>query len=87
METFSSQNIAVMFLSLGILLGVALLLGEMAQRLLQPAVLGDLVAGVLVGPTLLGTLSRGGTVRLSASALTPEEDVDEALERLARVLA
>jgi len=45
----------VMFLSLGVLLGVARLLGELAQRLRQPAVLGELLAGVLLGPTVLGT--------------------------------
>jgi Kef-type K+ transport system membrane component KefB len=46
-----------MFLSLGILLGVARILGEAAQKLHQPAVLGELVAGVLLGPTVLGNLA------------------------------
>jgi Kef-type K+ transport system membrane component KefB/mannitol/fructose-specific phosphotransferase system IIA component (Ntr-type) len=57
METLTSQNIVVMFLSLGVLLLVARLLGELAQRMRQPAVLGELVAGVLLGPTVLGTLA------------------------------
>lgn len=46
-----------MFLSLGILLGMARVLGELAQRWHQPAVLGELLAGVLLGPTVLGKLS------------------------------
>lgn len=46
-----------MFLALGILLGTARLLGELAQRLHQPSVLGELLAGVLLGPTVLGTLA------------------------------
>ena len=47
----------VMFLSLGILLGLARMLGELAQRLRQPSVLGELLAGVLLGPTVLGTIA------------------------------
>ncbi|MFP4071379.1 MAG: cation:proton antiporter [Desulfovibrionales bacterium] len=57
METLSSQNITVLLLSLGVLLSAAHLLGEAAQRLHQPAILGELLAGVLLGPTLLGSLA------------------------------
>ena len=57
MENLTPQNITVMFLSLGILLGVARVLGELAQRLRQPAVLGELLAGVLLGPTVLGAFA------------------------------
>jgi Kef-type K+ transport system membrane component KefB len=57
METLTSDNIIVLFLSLGVLLCVARLLGEMAQWLRQPAVLGELFAGVLLGPTILGFLA------------------------------
>ncbi|MCF8142980.1 MAG: cation:proton antiporter [Deltaproteobacteria bacterium] len=57
METLSSHNITAMFLSLGVLLLVARVLGELAQRLHQPAVLGELLAGVLLGPTILGRLA------------------------------
>ncbi|MBI5895794.1 MAG: cation:proton antiporter [Desulfobacterales bacterium] len=55
MEQLSAHDITVLFLSLGILLGAARLMGELAQRLRQPAVLGELLAGVLLGPTVLGT--------------------------------
>ncbi len=57
METLTSEKIVVMFLSLGVLLLVARVLGELAQRVRQPAVLGELVAGVLLGPTVLGTVA------------------------------
>ncbi|MBI4682616.1 MAG: cation:proton antiporter [Nitrospirae bacterium] len=57
MENLTPQNIIVMFLSLGILLGVARVLGELAQRLRQPSVLGELFAGVLLGPTVLGNVA------------------------------
>ncbi len=57
METLTSHNITVMFLSLGVLLFVARVLGELAQRFNQPAVVGELIAGVLLGPTILGSLA------------------------------
>ncbi len=45
------------FLALALLLGLAHLLGELARRVHQPAVVGEILAGVLLGPTVLGTLS------------------------------
>jgi Kef-type K+ transport system membrane component KefB len=57
METLTSHHIIVLFLSLGVLLAVARVLGELAQRFHQPAVLGELIAGVLLGPTVLGSLA------------------------------
>ena len=46
-----------MLLSLGLLIGAARLFGEIAQRFHQPAVLGELLAGVLLGPTVFGSLA------------------------------
>src|SRR5690606_34126595 len=43
-----------LFLSLGVLLFFARLLGEIAKNLGQPAVLGEIIAGILLGPTVLG---------------------------------
>lgn len=57
MQSLTAENIIVFFLSLGLLLGVARVLGELAQRFHQPAVLGELLAGVILGPTVLGSLS------------------------------
>ena len=57
MQSLTADNIIVFFLSLGLLLGVARILGELAQRFHQPAVLGELLAGVILGPTVLGSLS------------------------------
>lgn len=59
MDVLTPSNIIVLFLSLGVLLGAARALGELAQRIHQPAVLGELLAGVLLGPTVLGTLAPG----------------------------
>ncbi|WP_310601015.1 cation:proton antiporter [Desulfobulbus sp.] len=46
--------ITVLLLSLSVLLIAARVLGELAHRLRQPAVVGELLAGVLLGPTVLG---------------------------------
>ncbi|MCC7407836.1 MAG: cation:proton antiporter [Phycisphaeraceae bacterium] len=53
----STGDVAALFLSLAVLLGLARLLGEQAQRWGQPAILGEILAGVLLGPTVLGALS------------------------------
>lgn len=45
-----------LLLSLGVLLTLARLLGGAASRLGLPAVAGELAAGVLLGPTVLGSL-------------------------------
>ena len=44
----------IMFLSLAALLGAAKLMGELMQKLGQPSVLGEIIAGILLGPTVLG---------------------------------
>lgn len=59
MAALSAPEITAFLLSLAILLAAARLLGEIAKRLNQPAVLGEILAGILLGPTLLGTLAPG----------------------------
>ena len=43
-----------MFLALGTLLGAAKIAGELMQKIDQPSVLGEILAGILLGPTVLG---------------------------------
>ncbi|MBP7935427.1 MAG: cation:proton antiporter [Phycisphaerae bacterium] len=62
-----AQQIMVLFLGLGTLLATALVLGELARRLNQPAVLGEILAGVLLGPTVLGWLAPSFTAFLFPS--------------------
>ncbi len=47
-------------LTLAAMLFAAKLLGEAAERIGQPAVLGELLAGVLLGPTALGIIPAAG---------------------------
>lgn len=46
--------IGIILLKLVVLLLVAKIAGELAERVKQPAVLGELLAGVLLGPSLFG---------------------------------
>ena len=57
METIHPNTFTVLLLSLALLLGAARVFGELAQRLRQPAVVGELLAGVLLGPTVLGSVA------------------------------
>jgi Kef-type K+ transport system membrane component KefB len=64
MDRLASAEIITLFLALSTLLVTARVLGEGAKRLNQPAVLGEICAGILLGPTVLGTLVPGWTALL-----------------------
>lgn len=51
------HEITVLLLALAAMLGLARVLGELARALKQPAVLGEILAGIILGPTILGNLS------------------------------
>lgn len=51
------HEITVLFGALGLMLLVAKLLGEIAKKLGQPAILGEILAGVLLGKTVLGSIA------------------------------
>lgn len=59
MGVLSHHDVTILFVSIGLLLGTARILGEVAQRLGQPSVIGELLAGILLGPTVLGQLAPG----------------------------
>ena len=43
-----------LFVSVVIILVAARLLGELFQRIKQPTLVGELLAGVIIGPSILG---------------------------------
>jgi Kef-type K+ transport system membrane component KefB/mannitol/fructose-specific phosphotransferase system IIA component (Ntr-type) len=57
MESLTSQELTALFFALGLLLAFARLLGEIARRFNQPSVLGEILAGLILGPTILGRLA------------------------------
>jgi K+:H+ antiporter len=52
----SGPSEAIFFAQVGLLLVVGRLLGEAMQRIGQPAVMGQLIAGIVLGPSVLGAL-------------------------------
>jgi len=60
METFSAaphHDVFVLVLQVAVLLAAARALGECAQRLGQPAVVGEILAGIILGPSGASPLS------------------------------
>jgi Kef-type K+ transport system membrane component KefB/nucleotide-binding universal stress UspA family protein len=55
----TEHQVLVYLVQVGLLLVVARLLGQMCRRVGQPAVVGELAAGVLLGPSVLGQLAPG----------------------------
>jgi Kef-type K+ transport system membrane component KefB/mannitol/fructose-specific phosphotransferase system IIA component (Ntr-type) len=56
MPHLAAHDVMTMFLALAVLLGTAKLAGEVMQKLDQPSVLGEIMAGILLGPTVLGQI-------------------------------
>ncbi len=54
MSPLSHHEILLLFISLAVLLGLARFLGEICRKLRQPVVVGEILAGVILGPTILG---------------------------------
>ena len=48
-----------LFLQFGAMLFTAIVCGQIMRRFNQPAVLGELLGGIILGPTILGTLAPG----------------------------
>jgi Kef-type K+ transport system membrane component KefB len=57
MEHLTHHEIVIMFLALSTLLATARVFAELAQRWNQPAVLGESLAGILLGPTVFGAFA------------------------------
>lgn len=58
-EPLSEAQLLRFIVQLGILLVSARLLGEVFARLGQPPIIGELLAGIVIGPTLLGGMFPG----------------------------
>ena len=54
MDRLTQHDVFSLLLSLGVMLAFARVLGELAKRVNQPAVLGEMLAGIMLGPTVLG---------------------------------
>jgi Kef-type K+ transport system membrane component KefB len=53
----TSQDFVKFALQISVMLGCALLFGQFMRRIKQPAVLGEMIGGIILGPTVFGLLS------------------------------
>lgn len=74
LEPPSEHHVLVFFAAILVLLVVARLLGAVMQRFGQPAVVGELGAGVILGPSLLGRVAPDVT-----AWLFPDDEVQTAM--------
>ncbi|MBC7544701.1 MAG: cation:proton antiporter [Candidatus Sericytochromatia bacterium] len=58
-------------LALALIIGASRAVGWLFQRLQQPAVVGEIVAGLLIGPSLLGWLAPGVSAWVFPAAIMP----------------
>jgi Kef-type K+ transport system membrane component KefB/mannitol/fructose-specific phosphotransferase system IIA component (Ntr-type) len=54
MDHLAPHDVMVVFLALATLLASAKVAGEVVKKFNQPSVLGEIIAGILLGPTVLG---------------------------------
>src|ERR1700761_6120783 len=54
MPHLAAHDVMIMFLALAVILGSAKIMGEIMRKLNQPSVLGEILAGILLGPTVFG---------------------------------
>jgi Kef-type K+ transport system membrane component KefB len=72
-------ELSAVLLALAVVIGAARLVGRAFARLGQPAVLGEILAGILLGPSFLGRLAPAVATRvLPASAVPALETVAQA---------
>lgn len=65
--SISDVDLARLLVAMGLLLGAATVLGHLFAKLRQPPVIGEILAGILLGPTLLGAVSPGAEGWIFAS--------------------
>lgn len=71
--------LALLLVQVTVILALARLMGGLAHRLRQPKVVGEMLAGIVLGPSILGWLAPG-----AAAALFPPESI-ELLNVLAQI--
>lgn len=77
----SHQQFILFFLQIGVMLAVALAGGHLMRKIRQPAVLGELLGGIILGPTVFGLLAPN----LSAWLFPPDESISMGLDAVLKL--
>lgn len=57
MEKLNHAEVVNLLIQLSLMLGIGRLLAELVRVFKQPAVVGEIIAGIILGPTILGAIS------------------------------
>ena len=76
----NSTDFITFSLQIAAMLAVALILGQVMRRLRQPAVLGEMIGGILLGPTILGMVAPGAYAWLFDSSPTVDAVRDASIK-------
>jgi Kef-type K+ transport system membrane component KefB len=71
----TDHGLARLLLALAIVVGACKASGSLARRLGQPAVIGEIVSGILLGPSVLGALSPGVAHAIIPPSTLPQINV------------
>src|SRR5262245_60523994 len=71
MATTADMKLAIMFAGIAVVLLTGTLFGRIAQSLRQPVVIGEIVAGIALGPSLLGLVPGNPTEHLFPADVRP----------------
>lgn len=88
MEKLTHHEIIVLLLQISLMLVFAKIFSELAKKLKQPAVVGEILAGIILGPTIIGAIfpefmhmlfSIGGIEKAVVEGYVPREVVSPLL--------
>ncbi|MFJ8917761.1 cation:proton antiporter [Amycolatopsis sp. NPDC102389] len=71
----TGPSLAQLLLAIAVVVGACKVVGWLAQRIGQPAVIGEITAGILLGPSVLGALWPSGAAVLIPKATVPQLNV------------
>jgi len=71
----AGPSLAQLLLAITVVVGACKVVGWLAQRIGQPAVIGEITAGILLGPSVLGALWPSGAAVLIPKAAVPQLNV------------
>jgi len=69
------NEILLLLIEIGLILGLSRVMGILFARIRQPQVIGEMVAGIMLGPSLLGLISVHGVPHAVQQALFPEANI------------
>ncbi|SFW72438.1 cation:proton antiporter [Amycolatopsis australiensis] len=71
----AGPSLAQLLLAISVVVGACKVVGWLGGRIGQPAVIGEITAGILLGPSVLGALWPGGAAVLLPKAAIPQLNV------------